>query len=71
MIRKKPLTPSEFEVLKAVGRAGSVEKAIDPWTLAHLMAADLVADENGRQVLTDQGRAMIVRGSPENWDLAA
>lgn len=71
MIRERALTASEFETLKAVGSPSKADKPVDTWTLAHLMAADLVADEDGRPVLTEKGRGLIVRGSPENWDLAA
>lgn len=71
MIRETALTRSEFETLKAIGRPGTAENPVDPWALAHLMAADLVADDDGSPMLTDKGRAAIVRGSPKSWDLAA
>jgi hypothetical protein len=71
MRREKKLTASEWQVLKSVGQAGTAYVSLDSWVLAHLMAADLVTDEQGRPALTEQGRALIVRGSVQNWDLAA
>lgn len=71
MSREHRLTPSEFETLKTIGRPGGAEARLDEWALAHLMAAGLVDDADGRPTLTAKGRSAVVRGSPRHWDVAA
>jgi hypothetical protein len=71
MIRKRALTAAELDALKLIGSSSAAGNSVNPWILAHLLAADLVSDDDGSATLTELGRAAVVRGAPENWGIAA
>ena len=64
------LTRDQWEALKAL-RLPAAERRIKDRLLASLTALELVALAGDGPVITPKGRSVLLRGSPQLWDVAA
>lgn len=64
------LTNDQWDTLRALRPAGLPAK-LNSYVLQQLHALDLVALSDGAPQLNAKGRAVLLRGSPRLWDLAA
>ena len=65
------LTPDQWEALKALRVPASEYRAPNRSVLEQLIALQLAAMTDDRQVITPKGRGVLLRGSPRLWDVAA
>jgi hypothetical protein len=64
------LAPDQWEALKAL-RLPAAERRIGDRLLASLTALGLAAVTGDGPVITPKGRSVLLRGSPQLWDVAA
>ena len=64
------LTRDQWEALKAL-RLPAAERRIKDRLVASLTALELVAIAGDGPVITPKGRSVLLRGSPQLWDVAA
>ena len=64
------LSPEQWETLKAI-RMTSVRRALNRSVVDSLVELHLAAIVEGRPVMTPWGRKVLLRGSPQLWDVAA
>lgn len=64
------LTNDQWNMLRALRPAAPAVK-LNAYVLQQLCALGLVALSDNPPMLTPQGRAVMLRGSPLLWDLAA
>jgi hypothetical protein len=64
------LSRDQWEALKAL-RLPTAERRIRDRLTASLVALELVAMTGDGSVITPKGRSVLLRGSPQLWDLAA
>jgi hypothetical protein len=65
------LDPTQWETLKALRRRAGEGEPVPLSALAALVALGLASLSQGRPVITVAGRAVLLRGSPRLWDVAA
>ena len=65
------LTNDQWDTLRALRPAGLPGGKISSHVLQQLHALELVVLSDGAPRLTPKGRAVLLRGSPRLWDLAA
>ena len=65
------LTNDQWDTLRAIRPAVSPAKKLNGYILQQLSALDLVTLTDTAPLLTTKGRAVMLRGSPRLWDLAA
>lgn len=65
-----PLSEPQWEALRAL-RPGGMPGRLNRYALEQLVALDLVAMSGDHPALTAKGRAVVLRGCPRLWDLAA
>ncbi len=65
------LTNDQWDTLRALRPAGVHAVKLNSYVLQQLSALELVALSDHAPVLTATGRAVMLRGSPRLWDLAA
>jgi hypothetical protein len=66
----QPLSESQWDALRAL-RPGAPVGRPNQYALAQLAALGLVTLSGDHPLLTAQGRAVVLRGCPRMWDLAA
>lgn len=64
------LTRDQWEALKAL-RLPAAERRIKDRLTASLIALELAAMTGDGPVITAKGRSVLLRGSPQLWDVAA
>jgi hypothetical protein len=64
------LSANQWEILRAL-RPGAPTTRLNRYILDQLIALGLVALDNDVPALTTTGRAVVLRGCPKLWDLAA
>ncbi len=64
------LSRDQWEALKAL-RLPTAERRIRDRLTASLIALELAAMIGDGSVITPKGRSVLLRGSPQLWDLAA
>ena len=64
------LTRDQWEALKAL-RLPAAERRIRDRLTASLIALELAAMSGDGSVITPKGRSVLLRGSPQLWDVAA
>ena len=64
------LTRDQWEALKALRRPAAERRIRDRLT-ASLIALELAAMTGDGSVITPKGRSVLLRGSPQLWDVAA
>lgn len=64
------LTRDQWEALKAL-RLPTAERRIRDRLTASLIALELAAMTGDGTVITAKGRSVLLRGSPQLWDVAA
>ena len=65
-----PLDRSQWETLKALGAPDPRRWRVDDLAIQTLVTAKLAEIQEGRPVLTAEGRKAVVRGSPRLWDVS-
>jgi hypothetical protein len=65
------LAPDQWEALKALRVPASQERAQNRFALEKLVALQLAEMIGDNLVLTSKGRSVLLRGSPQLWDVAA
>ena len=65
------LTNDQWDTLRAIRPAMTSVKKLNGYILQQLSALDLVTLTDSAPLLTTKGRAVMLRGSPLLWDLAA
>uniref|UniRef100_Q07S80 Uncharacterized protein n=1 Tax=Rhodopseudomonas palustris (strain BisA53) TaxID=316055 RepID=Q07S80_RHOP5 len=65
------LAPSQWEALKALRRAGAEMRSGERLAVPELVELGLATLEQGRALITAEGRQVLLRGSPRLWDVAA
>lgn len=65
------LTPLQWDALKALRAPGRSGEVVEIGALAELLALGLATLSQGSPGITKAGRAVLLRGSPRLWDLAA
>jgi hypothetical protein len=65
------LTIEQWTALKALRPTGPASVKLGGSMIEQLIALDLAAINDGHPVITEQGRKVVLRGSPRLWDLAA
>lgn len=61
------VSESAWFALRTIGAPGPERPVPDRRAVEQLIAARLVEIRDGRPVVTDAGRRVIVRGSPARW----
>lgn len=64
------LSRDQWEALKAL-RLPTAERRIRDRLTASLIALELAAVTGDGSVITPKGRSVLLRGSPQLWDVAA
>jgi hypothetical protein len=64
------LTREQWDALKALRLPTAQRRIMDRLT-ASLIALDLAAMTGNGTVITAKGRSVLLRGSPQLWDVAA
>ncbi len=64
------LTRDQWEALKAL-RLPAAERRIKDRLTASLIVIELAAMTSDGPVITAKGRSVLLRGSPQLWDVAA
>jgi len=65
------LTLDQWNALKALRPSGVASGNPGRYMIEALIALELAAMVDGHPVITEQGRRVVLRGSPRLWDLAA
>jgi hypothetical protein len=65
------LTPDQWEALKALRVPAPQGRAKNRFVIEGLVALQLAEVIGDSPVLTPKGRSVLLRGSPQLWDLAA
>jgi hypothetical protein len=65
------LTNDQWDTLRALRPSGPAATRLNGYILQQLSALELVVLSESRPLLTPKGRAVMLRGSPHLWDLAA
>lgn len=65
------LTETQWDTLRALRPTGEPLGRLNRYVLDQLVAMGLVALRGTDPVLTSEGRAVVLRGCPRLWDLAA
>ena len=65
------LTRDQWEMLKALRSPAAERRGVDRPVVASLIALRLAAMTGDGPVITPKGRSVLLRGSPQLWDLAA
>ena len=65
------LTNDQWDTLRALRPATSPAKKLNAYILQQLSVLELVLLSDSAPRLTSKGRAVMLRGSPRLWDLAA
>ncbi len=65
------LTNDQWDTLRALRPAMSPAKKLNTYILQQLSVLELVLLSDSAPRLTSKGRAVMLRGSPRLWDLAA
>jgi hypothetical protein len=66
-----PLSEPQWETLRALRPSSAPLGKLNRYVLDQLVARDLVVIADEAPALTPQGRAVVLRGCPRLWDLAA
>jgi hypothetical protein len=64
------LSNDQWDTLRAI-RPAAPARRLNGYILQQLSALELVILSDGAPALTGKGRAVMLRGSPRLWDLAA
>lgn len=64
------LTRDQWEALKAL-RLPAAERRVDRLVVGSLIELQLAAMTGDGPVITPKGRSVLLRGSPQLWDVAA
>jgi hypothetical protein len=65
------LAPSHWEALKALRTAGTELRGSEQLAVPELIERGLATLQQGRPLITVEGRQVLLRGSPRLWDVAA
>ena len=65
------LTATQWDTLRMLRPTGWPTAKLNRYVLDQLVALGLVAMDGQEPALTAEGRAVVLRGSPRLWDLAA
>ena len=65
------LAPDQWEALRALRVRTPQDSAKNRFVVEGLVALQLAEMIGGSPVLTPQGRSVLLRGSPQLWDVAA
>ncbi|MEA2831083.1 MAG: hypothetical protein QOF22_1831 [Bradyrhizobium sp.] len=65
------LTLDQWEALKALRVPAPTSRALNRLVIEDLVALQLAAMSDDSPVITPKGRSVLLRGSPQLWDLAA
>jgi len=65
------LTPDQWETLKALRVPASKCRGLNRFVVENLVALQLAEMTDDRPVITSKGRSVLLRGSPQLWDVAA
>jgi hypothetical protein len=65
------LTPDQWEMLKAIRAPAPNFYPLNRSVVQNLVALQLAEMTAGRPVITPKGRSVLLRGSPQLWDVAA
>ena len=65
------LAPDQWEALRALRVHTSQDSARNRFVVEGLVALQLAEMIGGSPVLTSKGRSVLLRGSPQLWDVAA
>jgi ribosomal protein S19E (S16A) len=65
------LTSDQWNTLRALRPTAPPAARLNRFVLEQLSLLELVALSENGSVLTSKGRAVVLRGSPRLWDLAA
>jgi hypothetical protein len=65
------LDPTQWETLKALRRGAGKGERVPSAALTELVALGLACLSQGTPAITAAGRAVLLRGSPRLWDVAA
>jgi hypothetical protein len=65
------LTRDQWEALKAFRQPATERRAVNRLVADSLIALQLAAMTGDGLVITPKGRSVLLRGSPQLWDVAA
>ena len=65
------LTPDQWEALKALRVPAPSCRALNRFVVENLVALQLAEMIDDTPAITPKGRSVLLRGSPQLWDLAA
>ena len=65
------LTRDQWEVLKSLRVPAAEYRGLDRSAFKHLVALGLADVIEDRPVISAKGRSVLLRGSPQLWDVAA
>ena len=65
------LTRDQWEALKALRLPAAERRIMNRLVVESLIALELVAMTGDGPVITPKGRSVLLRGSPQLWDVAA
>jgi hypothetical protein len=65
------LTPDQWEVLKALRAPAPQGRIVNRVVVEDLVVLQLVELIGENPVITPRGRSVLLRGSPQLWDVAA
>jgi hypothetical protein len=65
------LAPDQWEALKALRSPAPQDRARNRFVVEGLVALQLAEMIGESPVLTPKGRSVLLRGSPQLWDVAA
>jgi hypothetical protein len=65
------LSNDQWDTLRALRPSAPSAPRLNAYILQQLSALDLVVLSEAAPLLTPKGRAVMLRGSPQLWDLAA
>jgi hypothetical protein len=67
----QPLSEAQWEALRALRPGGTPVGRVNRYALEQRATLDLVNMSGEHPALTTRGRAVVLRGCPRLWDLAA
>jgi len=65
------LTRDQWEALKALRQPATERRVVNRLVAESLIALQLAAMTGDGPVITPKGRSVLLRGSPQLWDVAA
>jgi ribosomal protein S19E (S16A) len=65
------LTPEQWEALRALRAPSPKGRIANRYVVENLVKLQLVEMIGDNPVITPKGRSVLLRGSPQLWDLAA